>query len=128
MKKILLLLIAIFCIATSCKEAIVKKPKILVDREKMVNILYDLSLLEAMKSQSMGEQHNYPKPIAFIKSKYKLDSVTFVQNTQYYASDIKEYKKMYDEVKTRIEKESKKLEVGTTAKTAIEVDEVGIVK
>lgn len=128
MKKIVFLLISLLFIATSCKDEIVKKPKTLVDRAKMIDILYDLSLLETLKSQSMGEQHSYPQPIPFIKSKYKIDSITFVQNTQYYASDIKNYKKMYDEVKNRLEEDSKKLEGVMPKKEANTAEEVGIVK
>ena len=111
MKKIFFLFCCTFFIF-SCKNEIVKEPKNLIERDKMIEIIYDLSVLEALKSQTMGQQANYPKPFEMIKEKYKIDSLTFVQNTQYYASDIKDYKRMYNEVKKKLEKESAKLNNG----------------
>jgi len=58
----------------------------------MIDIIYDLAILEAAKSQTSGA-YQYPKTTQFLKEKYKIDSLTFAQSTQYYASDMKEYKK-----------------------------------
>jgi hypothetical protein len=51
--------------------------------------------------------------------------LTFAKSTQYYASDIKEYKKMYANIKARLEVENKKYK--DTLKV-IEPLEQGIVK
>ena len=108
MKKYILIL-SLLCIVSSCKNEIVKEPKIRIERDQMIEILYDLAILEALKSQTMGQQTNYPKPFELIKEKYKIDSLTFVQNTQFYASDLKDYKKIYNEVKKKLDQESAKL-------------------
>jgi hypothetical protein len=119
MKKYRLLFIAIALTTVSCKDEVLEKPKNLVERSKMVDIIYDLSILEAARTQTVGVQ-NYPKPTEFIKNKYKIDSLTFAKSTQYYASDIKEYKKMYDEVKERLAAESAKLNGGIPSKENLE--------
>jgi hypothetical protein len=124
MKKYILLFIAITLTTVSCKDEVVEKPKNLIERNKMVDIIYDLAILEAAKSQVSGVQ-TYPRATKFIKEKYKIDSLTFAQSTQYYASDLKEYKKMYDEVKERLNVESKKLNGGRPVKENLEE---GIVK
>lgn len=108
MKKISLLIFALIFVATSCKEESFPKPNNLIPRDKMENIIYDLAILEAVKLRNSVVQ-NYPTPTEYIKLKYKIDSLTFAKSTQYYASDIKEYKKMYDEVKDRLVKENAKL-------------------
>jgi hypothetical protein len=108
MRKINLLLLAFSFVILSCKEEVVSKPKNLIERDKMVSIIYDLSVLEAAKSQTSGIYH-YLKSSQFLKEKYKVDSLTFAQSTQYYASDMKEYKKIYDEVKSRLQSENTKL-------------------
>jgi hypothetical protein len=108
MKKISLLIFALIFVATSCKEKSFPKPNNLIPRDKMENIIYDLAILEAVKLRNSAVQ-NYPTPTEYIKLKYKIDSLTFAKSTQYYASDIKEYKKMYDEVKDRLVKENAKL-------------------
>lgn len=108
MKKISLLIFALIFVATSCKEESFPKPNNLIPRDKMENIIYDLAIFEAVKLRNSAVQ-NYPTPTEYIKLKYKIDSLTFAKSTQYYASDIKEYKKMYDEVKDRLVKENAKL-------------------
>ncbi len=115
MRKINLLLLAFSFVIFSCKEDVVSKPKNLIERDKMVAIIYDLSVLEAAKSQTSGIYH-YPKSSQFLKEKYKVDSLTFAQSTQYYASDMKEYKKIYDEVKARLQSENTKLNGGKPIK------------
>jgi vancomycin resistance protein YoaR len=111
MKKLIVFFIAILFVTSSCKKEIVEKPKNLIERSKMVDIIYDLALLEAAKSQTAGTLE-YPKTALFLKQKYKVDSLTFAQSTKYYASDMKNYKKMYDEVKERLNAESTKLNGG----------------
>jgi hypothetical protein len=108
MKKICLLIFALIFVATSCKEESFPKPNNLIPRDKMENIIYDLAIFEAVKLRNAAVQ-TYPTATEYIKLKYKIDSLTFAKSTQYYASDIKEYKKMYDEVKDRLAKENAKL-------------------
>ncbi|MBC7524092.1 MAG: DUF4296 domain-containing protein [Flavobacterium sp.] len=111
MKKIILILLAIITI-TACKKEVIKPPKNLLEKEVLVNIIYDLSLLEAAKTQSMGVQYSYPKASEFIKSKYKIDSITFADNIQYYSQDAKEFKKIYITVKERLDNKTKELNGG----------------
>ncbi len=92
-----------------CKEDLVKQPKHLIERSQMVNIMYDLSLLEAIKYQNPAVlDSNQIRPKQFIYTKYKIDSLQLAQNNVYYASDYKNYKIMFDEVVKRIENEKKK--------------------
>jgi hypothetical protein len=48
MKKILLLLFRII----SCKEDAVDKPSKLIAEDKMIDVMYDLSILDAIKYQN----------------------------------------------------------------------------
>lgn len=107
MKKTFLILALVFA-AIGCKKPVVEKPKNLIEKEQMVNIIYDLTLLDAMKSQGYGPQQNYPTTSQLLKKKYKIDSLTFAQNSKYYAADVKNYKKMYEEVRSRLSEESVK--------------------
>jgi hypothetical protein len=108
MKKALFVLLVISFVTLSCKEEIVEKPKNLIERDKMKEIIYDLAILESARNQT-STTHSYPKASVFLNEKYKVDSLTFAKSTQYYASDIEEYKKMYEEVKVRLDKENKKM-------------------
>jgi hypothetical protein len=124
MKKLLLFSV-LFLVMVSCKESAVKAPDNLIDESQMVDIIYDLALLDAMKSQGYGTQKNYPTSAEFLKEKYKIDSLTFAANSKYYASDIPNYKKMYDKVKERLNEENSKVNGGKPVEIN---EEEGVVK
>jgi hypothetical protein len=109
----------IFAIANSCNNAIEKKPKKLLDRETMTNIFYDLAILESTQGylpQILTKNQITPKK--FIYQKYKIDSLVFVQNNRYYASNVELYKRIYDDVYKKLtsEKENLQLELEKTKK------------
>ena len=92
----------------SCNNTI-EKPKNLIEKDKMIAILYDLSLLDALKNQYIEGCISNQKANDYIYKKYKIDSLQLVQSNKYYASDIEEYKKMYEEVKSKLDKENNNL-------------------
>lgn len=98
-----------FCFALfgSCQNAPIEKPDNLIDQDKMVNILFDISVLEAMKSQTnVVLEANKINPNTYIYKKYNIDSLQFANSDKYYASDLKKYKEIFDEVNKRIEEET----------------------
>lgn len=91
-----------------CQHNAVEKPANLIDQETMVDILYDLALLEAIKAQNpYAPQNQNLQPKEYIFKKYSIDSVQFSSSNRYYISQIEQYKKMYDQVAERIEAEKK---------------------
>lgn len=86
----------------SCNNNSVEKPKNLIGKDKMVDILYDISLLEAIKTQNINGGITVKMGNDYIYKKYKIDSVQFVKSNKYYASDLEEYKKMFEKVKERL--------------------------
>lgn len=121
MKKIMPFIIVLFVLA-GCKKALVKEPKRLIESDKMVNIMYDLSLLEAMKIENpaLMDSIKYTSN-QYIYKKYKIDSVQFAQSNIYYAADYKEYEKMYNQIKARLDNEKTKVNslIKTEAKKKI---------
>jgi hypothetical protein len=105
MKKVIPFLIVLI-ILVGCKKELVKEPKRLIEREKMVDIMYDISLLDAIKVQSPTLLDSFKNNSnQYIFKKYKIDSTQFAQSNSYYAADYKGYEKMVKEVKDRLEKE-----------------------
>ena len=94
----------------SCNNNSVEKPKNLIGKDKMVDILYDISLLEAIKTQNINGGMNSKMGNEYIYKKYKIDSVQFVKSNKYYASDIEEYKKMFEKIKERLNAETLKID------------------
>lgn len=99
-----LFFLAILAVFVSCKEEIINKPKRLIEKDKMLDIMYDLSILEAIKYQHLTSIEDYNiNPTAYILKKYKVDSIQFARSNSYYATDYKEYKKMYKIVNDRLD-------------------------
>ncbi|MBF7091192.1 DUF4296 domain-containing protein [Flavobacterium sp. ALJ2] len=110
MKKIITI-ISVILFAVGCKKELVEKPERLVERDKMIDIMYDLSLLEAIKYQNpMSLDSSDRDPTRFILKKYKVDSLQFVKSNMYYAADYNDYKIMFDEVGARLEKNKNKID------------------
>lgn len=104
LKKILLFLV-VMSMLFSCKKELVKTPDRLIEKDKMVDIMHDLALLEAIKIQNSSSLDSFKiNPNDYIFKKYKIDSLQFYQNNIYYATDYKEYKKMFEKIKLRIDK------------------------
>ncbi|MBS7256445.1 DUF4296 domain-containing protein [Flavobacterium branchiicola] len=111
-------IILVLMLSVSCKKDLVKEPKGLIERKKMIDIMYDLSILEAMKYQnplSLDSVDSDPKK--FVLKKYKVDSLQFAQSNIYYAADYEKYKDMFDEVGKRIAVEQR------AADSLVKIDE-----
>lgn len=111
MKKILFCLIgALFLL--SCQQTVIDRPDNLIDEETMEDILYDLALLDAIKTNDPASLDK--KNIAastYIYEKYDIDSLQFVNSNHYYASDVHNYLKMYKRIEDRLA--NQKTEVDT---------------
>ncbi|RXR35411.1 DUF4296 domain-containing protein [Flavobacterium piscinae] len=108
MKNTVFLVISFFFMF-SCNQENIKKPNKLIEEEMMIDIIYDISILEAINSVNPGKLDEYQiDSRQYIFKKYKIDSIQFAENSAYYASDLKKFKKMYEKVENRIV-ENKKL-------------------
>ena len=109
MKRIIVL-ITVLIVLIGCKNELVDKPKRFIERGKMVNIIYDLSLLDAMKVENPVLMDSFKNNAnQYIYKKYKIDSLQFAENNIYYAADYTKYEKMYSEVKARIDKKKSEI-------------------
>jgi hypothetical protein len=107
----------LFAILISCQKPAVPKPDNLIDEDVMVDIMFDISILEAMKSQK-GDvlEANAINPNTYIFKKYKIDSLQFANSDKFYASDIKKYKGIFDKVNKRIEEKIESSKKANTSK------------
>lgn len=123
MKKILSFLIGLLFLI-SCQQTAIGKPDNLIDEETMEDIIYDLALLDAIKSNDPAslDKKNIVTT-TYIYDKYDIDSLQFANSNHYYASDVHNYLKMYKRIEDRLasqktevdsliaRKKTKKLEV-----------------
>lgn len=114
MKKIIPFFIVLL-VFFACKKELVEEPKNLIERDKMIDIMYDLSLLEAMRMENPILMDSFKNNTnQYIYKKYKIDSVQFAQSNIFYAANFKEYEKMYNQVKSRID--LNKIQIDSTKK------------
>ncbi|QBN19564.1 DUF4296 domain-containing protein [Flavobacterium nackdongense] len=126
MKKIVPFFILLILLI-GCEKELVKEPKNLIPKEKMVDIMYDLSLLDGMKVQDPTLVDSLKiSTNQYLYKKYKIDSVQFAQSNIYYAADYKAYEKMYNQVKARIDKN--KLEITALVKAKAKKDSLAAVR
>jgi len=96
----------------SCGEKVIEEPENLIPKEKMIDMFYDLSLINAAKGTNPKIlQENKVEPTAFLFEKYGVDSLQFVRSDMYYASIPVEYKNIYEAVAAKLEKYKKDIEV-----------------
>lgn len=98
-----LLSVLMLLLLLSCQSG-AEKPDNLIGDEVMVDIFYDLALIDGMRSHNPMALETYDiTPHEYIYKKYKIDSLQFAHSNRYYAADIEKYKRMYEQVSTRIE-------------------------
>ena len=110
MRKIIAFL-TIVTLFVSCKEEVVNKPERLIEKDVMVDIMYDLSILEAIRNQNPASLDTFKiNSRDYIFKKYKIDSVQFAKSNVYYASDYNEYKSMFEQIRKRLEANTKSVD------------------
>lgn len=103
----------IFCFVlflAACAEAVIEKPKNLILKDKMTDILYDMSVLQAMKAtnlENLKELDEQMMPLIY--KNHNIDSVQFVQSDLYYASMPATYQNIYKAVEKRLKEHQEAL-------------------
>jgi Fe2+ transport system protein B len=108
--RIIVFVFTLFIVACTSKNniPIPKKP---IKKEVMENILYDLAILQALKSYSPEVlTKNNINSKTYIYQKYKIDSLQLVQNNLYFASNTEEYAKMFEKVVEKIQKQKSNID------------------
>ena len=97
-----------FLLLISCGEELIHKPDNLVPKDKMVDIIQEMAIINAAKSTNSDVlQKNDIDPTGFILRKYDVDSLQFVESDRYYVSKPAEYQDIYEIVKNRLEAKGK---------------------
>lgn len=83
-----------------------KKPKDLIPKDKMSEIIYDLYILNAAKGVNKKVlELNGIMPSDYVYKKYGIDSLQFAQSNTYYAYDTEVYAALVENVKANLERE-----------------------
>ena len=80
------------------------RPDNLISQDMMVDILYDLSIIDGIRQgSSRNDLFEDVLNVSYIYIKYGVDSTQLAQSDRYYATNPKKYIKIYDKVMLRLE-------------------------
>nr|AOE06692.1 hypothetical protein [uncultured bacterium] len=81
-----------------------EKPQDLISEENMVNIIFDMSLINVSKGINKRIiENNGMRPKSYILNKYNIDSIQFVNSNRYYSKDLEKYLMIYEKVLENLE-------------------------
>lgn len=121
MKNLWVILLAILLF--SCGEKLLDKPEDLIPKDKMINILRDITILNSARSISVTVFHDQKiDPTTFVLSKYEVDSLQFVISDRYYASLPNEYEAMYVEVEKQLEQKEEHVSEAKKIKDSLDLE------
>lgn len=98
-------IVSFLILMVSCQNVDrMKKPKNLIPQDKMVDVLVEVSLLQAARNYNkvMLEEKGI-NPERYIWDKYDIDSLQFATSSQYYAQNYRQYEWIYDQAKEKLE-------------------------
>lgn len=105
------ILICLFLFASCQDIEEAKKPNDLIPKDKMVDILTDLTLLNSAKNYNKRILESTGlKPDEYLYAKHNIDSLQLAQSTQYYAQNFDVYKNINTRVQNRLKKMKVQLE------------------
>jgi hypothetical protein len=107
MKK--LLAFSLLLLFFGCAKKETPKPANLIPEDTMVDILYDINLLQSLRNTNYAvyAQQNI-NPETYIYTKYSIDSLQFAESNQYYITDVDNYEKLLDKVIAKVNEEKTK--------------------
>ena len=95
--------IALCLVLVGCAEKQVRRPENLIPKGRMVNILYDIAVLDAINgTYPRALERNGISVMAFVYDKYGIDSLQLAESDLYYASRPQEYEEIYKTLEDRI--------------------------
>ena len=99
-------LLVLILVLTACQSINrTPKPDNLIEEGKMVNILVELSLVDAAKRLNSNKVDVKSIEVeSFILEKFGVDSLQLVNSNAYYAENLKLYEPIFDSVQSRLER------------------------
>tara|TARA_B110000967_G_C18839285_1_gene538488 strand:+ start:775 stop:1260 length:486 start_codon:yes stop_codon:yes gene_type:complete len=101
MKTVLLAVSILFFM--SCENLDMKKPSNLISEDQMVEILYDVVLINSAKGVNKQLlEKNIKNPQAYVYKKHNIDSLQFAESNAYYTFKSDTYKSIYEKLELKL--------------------------
>lgn len=110
MKQFITIILIYFSIISCTSNTIYKKPKNLIPKDQMVDLLVDMQLALGAKSIKNKDDKKNIEYMHLVYNKYGIDSAQFATSNFYYTTNIDTYNDILKDVKNRLLKMKKKYE------------------
>jgi len=98
----------VLLLLASCGEELITKPDNLIPKDKMVEIIQEMAVMNVAKSTNADVlRENNIDPTDFVLKKFGVDSLQFVESDRYYVSKPGEYQDIYETVEKRLQAKGK---------------------
>ncbi len=98
------LIIVLFLLVSCTSNTIYEKPKDLLSKNKMADILTDMYIAEGARSVNNKNLERLVDYMPLVYEKHKIDSVQFAESNFYYNTRIDDYEAIYKMVDQRLKK------------------------
>jgi hypothetical protein len=106
MKRIVIILSVIVIALVSCEKPVIEKPRHLIREKQMINMLVDFHLAEAtfnhLRNDSIVRKSSSENFYYSVLAKYQVPDSVFERSFIYYASNPRNFEKMYREVMNKL--------------------------
>lgn len=106
MKKTVIILAFLVTAIVACDREVIEKPKHLIKEKQMINMLVDIHLAEATfnhrRNDSIVRKSSSVNFYYSVLEKYEVPDSVFDRSFVYYASNPKNFEKMYREVMNKL--------------------------
>lgn len=106
MKKTGIILAILIYVFVSCENDIIKKPEHLIKEKQMIDMLVDIHIAEAtynrMRYDSIVKNSSSANFYYSVLDKYQTVDSVFEKSFVYYASNPRNFEKMYGEVRNKL--------------------------
>jgi hypothetical protein len=108
MKKLLTILTILYFASVSCDKEPIEKPKNLIKEKQMIDMLVDMHIAEATYHRMLNDSLFKDKTSAnfyySILDKYQVPDSVFEKSFVFYASNPKNFERMYQDVMNKLSK------------------------
>lgn len=103
-RKVYIATLSLLCIM-GCANNVVEKPDNLIPKDVMVDIYYDISILNGLQSTGADKLESIDlDPDTFLYEKYGIDSTQLAKSSIYYTSNATQQLEMFTKVEERLQK------------------------
>ena len=96
------LYLIVLLLLTSCSVDKIEKPKNLIKKSEMIDLLIDMKIAQKAKNIQNKHKKKNVNYMSYVYEKYNIDSTQFKESNNYYTEKLDLYHEIYSKVEERL--------------------------